>query len=371
MDTFVLEDVCNNILNSEDLDSYTTPPLISTERSAVHEHCKKVGLISKTLHIHGIPEKKIEITKREKNKEQQKEFLVTREMVDFFSRFSGVPIPTTNPDYVQYYLTELKNYYNCQLWNGFIEDVKKYGFGKMKLDSLYVRAKIIEYIKENKEFVEFCKIDYDLPKDFRTKNSVYKQNNANKYFLSIDIKSANYTNLQKNCPSINKSWKELVMTYTNSEFLAESKYLREIVFGELGNKKLLATILLLIKSFDDMVQLNENLKSNLKKVVISTDEIIYEISNTFDVTQLTYILDSLDKERKIYRVEKFKLIQLKPYSYFVKEIDGGKVQFKSINKMWIMQCVKHYQGKELTLYDKKFTYEDFESTFDDLLMFDE
>lgn len=364
-------------ISSDELGSFTTQPLNSKQRAEVHELCKNAGLITKSLSIFNCPEKRIEIKKS--NPSEIVDFEITKEMIEFFAKFAQVPIPTTNPLSVTYYLEELKKYYNCHLWSIFIKEVQKNGLGKLRYDCGHVRTEIIKYIKENPEYVAFCELptsdlNQRAPIEIRTKNSIYQQNHTNKHFISVDIKSANYTFLKSVCPSITKSWKELVGTFVDSEFIAESKYIREIVFGELGNKKLLSNILLLIKRVFDLVESDDVLRSALVKTVCTTDEIIYEVSDNYDIAYFNSKIHEIDPDQSVYRVEKFKLVQLTPYPYFVKEIDMptgiNKIQFKSINKNHIMQCIKHYEGRPVNTADKKFMCEEFEATFDDVLVFD-
>lgn len=76
--------------------------------------------------------------------------------------------------------------------------------------------------------------------DTRQKYDIYNIANSGKIFLSIDIIQANFTILRDLCPSIfvkdSKvlSWYKFVKNLTKSEFIAKSKYFRELVFGNTG-----------------------------------------------------------------------------------------------------------------------------------------
>lgn len=368
-----MEDIvnaCNDILNGS-IESYKTRPLDSTERANVHEYCKNIALISTTVKIHGLTEKFIIIEKPNQSNQpiQSNQNKITHEAIDWFSRYSMIPIPTTNPDHINYYLTELKNYYDCKQWDPFVTELNNSGLSALKSEANKIKFGIIQLIKNNEEYINFCKADTTQSKSKTiTKKSVYNHTNAGKYFLSIDIKSANFTNLKKYCPSIQGKWEDLVKIFSDSIFLAKSKHLREIIFGELGNKKLFSTINIMITDADDLLKLSD-FYNQLDMVTQSTDEIIYEISEDFDISQVKNILNQIDPTEQIYRIEKFKLVQLEPYQYFVKELSDGQIQFKSIPKYFIMQCVKHYINSDLTDLDKKFMYEDFEAMFSDLLTF--
>lgn len=355
-----------DFLKSGLTDSHTTIPLTSSERAIVHEACKNAGLLSNSIPIHGSDKKRMQIIRPS----SPEEFTVTKEMVEFFSKFAQIPIACHNPKYIEYYLKELGNYYNCYLWDIFIKEVREKGLPTLKHESGHVRGEIIKYFRENQDYINLCSQPLEPPKGITTKNNIYNATNAGKYFVSVDVKSANYTYLKSMCPSITYKWEDLVLLYVDSQFIAKSKHIREIIFGELGNRKLLTNILSLVKRVIDVVENDQELSSTMRKVVCSTDEVIYEVDKEFDVNAFIEKVKTIDPNETTYRIEKFKLVQLKPYSYFVKEIHTGKVQFKSIEKNWVLQCVKHYQGKQFELFDKKFTQDGFEATFDEELMFD-
>lgn len=360
---------CKKVLDCE-IESFITPPLNSAERAKVHEYCKNLGLLTKTLKIHGLIEKKIQIFKFDPNSEAVQSFEITHEMVDFFSRYSLVPLPTNNPQNVLYYVDEMKDYYSCHLWDIFLEEVKATGFSKMRDECNKIKSGIIGEINKNVDYIEFCNSEIPMPKSIINKSSIYNHTHSGKYFVSIDIKSANFTNLKKYCPSIPRQWKAFVGRFSGSKFLAESKHLREIIFGELKNKKLFSTIWLMMHDVDNLLATVQELYQQLKKVMCTMDEIIYEVDKDFDITPIQNLVLTIDPSREIYRIEKFKLVQLSPHQYFVKELSDGQIQFKSIPKYLIMQCIKYYNKKSLTEYDKKFSFEDFEATFSDLLIFD-
>jgi hypothetical protein len=347
-------------------ENHTTIPLTSLERAIVHEVCKNAGLLSISIPIYGSDKKRIQIIKRN----SPEEFIVTQEMVEFFSKFAQIPIACHNPKYIEYYLKELGDYYNCHLWDIFIKEVREKGLPTLKHKIGHVRTEIIKYFRENQDYINLCSQHLEPPKDITTKDNIYNATHVGKYFLSVDVKFANYTYLKSMCPSITHKWEDLVLLYVDSQFIAKSKYIREIIFGELGNRKLLTNILSLVKRVIDIIKNDPKLLNTMKKVMCSIDEVIYEVDKEFDVNAFIEIVKTIDPDETTYRIEKFKLIQLKPYSYFVKEIHTGKVQFKSIQKNFVLQCIKYYQGKQLELFDKKFMQDGFEATFDDELIFE-
>lgn len=371
-------------IKSGELKSYTTEPLNNAERSVIHETVKNAGLVSKSVTIAGMREKQVEIfcpiQLAEQNLQTNNSFCITKEMVEFFISFSGIPIPSTNPKYIEYYLNLFAKYYDTNLWQIFVDDVKLYGLGHMRSELNNVKTKIIESIRTNSEYVEYCSKKPINIVDLATNNDIYNQTNLSKWFVSIDIKAANWTYLNWVCPNFcnnnqNKVWEIFVKNYTNSNFLAKSKPLREITFGQLGNKKILKEILMLINEINVIVA--NYFSESMKKVVCTTDEIIYEIDENYNIADFINKVKDIDPTERIFRIEKFRLVQLKPYKYFVKEIICNnsnittKVQFKMITKRHLAQCIKKYENKLNTLcdLDRKFTFEDEDVTLDDTLRF--
>lgn len=119
----------------------------------------------------------------------------------------------------------------------------------------------------------------------------------------------------------------------------------------------------------------------MKKVVCSTDEIIYEIDKSYDISDFINSIKQIDPSESVYRVEKFNLLQLCPYNYFVKIIQANtniddiklfntKYQFKLMPKRHLIQCIKHCESEtNITELDKKITFEDEDVTQDNQLVF--
>lgn len=108
------------------------------------------------------------------------------------------------------------------------------------------REKLIQTVKTTNDFQEFN--TSNISQKFVTnpiakpnKTSSYTQDSEQKYYLSIDLKSANFTALHFVNPNILKntrSYKEFVRYVLDNEFFidyfSESKYCRQVIFGQLN-----------------------------------------------------------------------------------------------------------------------------------------
>lgn len=319
------------------------------------------------------------------------QFTMTKERVDFFNKFSKLPIPTNSPEHLDYYINLMDKYYNARsTYTNFEHDMQKIGYSQLKSRINVVKSNIISSIKDNEDYKEFINptniIKPKYPVGYVGKSSIYNHTNSNQYFISIDIRSANWTCLKRFCKNFTGSWSEFASKFTMSKFLQNSKYFREYVFGELGSKKLEQFIPDFVFDIETIIStdLEEYRWSFVKKVSSTRDEIIYrfDLSNDLEDKHIMYeqiynkicdIANLIDATNSTYRVELFLLKQLEPRDFFVKEIiksndaNSPKIQFKQVPKHYICQAIKHYEGVPIELPDKKFMFENSICSFDDEL----
>ena len=388
MDELEIKKICNKIISGE-IEFWLSEPIDSSSRFQIHKQLDLIPeLKSESVIVEGIcGKKKIKISKNtllnkiELLNSEEKSFQLDSEKVEFFNKFSKLPIPTNSPENLPYYLDTLKGFYNTNQYDNFVSDIKLLSYAKIKNGITDTKNQIIEHIKSNSEYKNFL-TSTKIPvysDNYVGKSSIYNSSYTNKYFLSIDIKSANWVCLKRNTnSSYTGSWTDFVSKFTPSKFIQESKYFREFVFGELGSKKIDKFMSELIYELEQLIKSDSNLSSQINKINCTRDEIIYEIidPDNFDFDSLIENIKQIDPDFSIYRVETFYLRQLKPYDYFVKEIDKSndqkshKVQFKKIPKHFILQAIKHYTKKPIELLDKKFIFENFICSLDNNLQFD-
>lgn len=368
-------EVCQDVKIGK-LPVFCTKPLSSKHRALIYDFVRSAypELDVESLLVNGMLEKKIIITPKHirKTDESVSKFCaythMTAESINIFSGYAKVPIPTTDPAYFNYYMTILDKYFGCiekqRLFELYVGSRK---LGEIKNEIGVLLKMIVSHIRSHEEYVDFSKVPRERPMDhdgseLLTRNKMYNRTRANKFFLSIDIRSANYSVLREFCPSMSKmSWRKFMSNFTDSEFIIQSKQFREIVFGELGNKAVLKLALSFIKHVRTM-QLEKY--PEIQKVFCSEDEIVYEVDHDFDVESFTKSVNDLDTQiaptkvataSEIYRVEMYKLIQIGQLDYYVREFTDGRKDFKNVPKKFIMQCIKYYEKSEIIDLDRKFT----------------
>lgn len=372
-----------DLVKTGKINIFYTDPLASKQRAQMYDFIRShyPELDVESVPIIGMSEKKMVITLRSIRKEKNNgiiifehvaekpidsfikrdDALMTSEFINIFSYYAKIPIPVTDPKYFSYYMEIMDKYFGCfekkKVFMKYIEPKKP---GEIKSEIGRLLKIVVSHIKSSSEYAEFLNVPYVRPPDLLTKNKLYCSQHAGNYFVSVDMKSANYSVLREFCPTLSKkNWREFISDFTDSEFIIQSKQIREIIFGVLGNKTILKFASLII----NYVGLMQILKfPEIKKVFCSEDEIVFKVNEDFDLDLFTKSVNELCPSKvvdasEIYRVEMYKLVQLGQFDFFVREFTDGRRDFKNVPKKFIAQCIKYYEKNEILEVDRKFTDE--------------
>lgn len=133
---------------------------------------------------------------------------LNRSLVKRFSRMAGLPLPSYNPDYLEYYL---KLYNDSELndrYDKFIEVLQYYGIEYadpeaaeqvMRSEMHIINDELLASIKESDGFLKLQADDlskYRFSCNLPTRD-VDKVNNVDKIFLSIDLKQGCFQTLKR------------------------------------------------------------------------------------------------------------------------------------------------------------------------------
>lgn len=143
---------------------------------------------------------------------------------------------------MEYYLNTMKPYYGIEQYDNFMSDIKTIGYQQIKHDVIKIKNELVSLLKSNSQYQIFISnesLKLKYPQNFTNNKSIYNSNNIDKNLLSIDIRSSNWTCYKKiTSYEMDYSWAKLISQYTSSKCIQNSKYLREVVFGEMNSKKL-------------------------------------------------------------------------------------------------------------------------------------
>lgn len=112
------------------------------------------NLIAKSVGVEGINVKKKVVIEKisDKNTKQVK---ITKEQIELFIKYSKLPIPINLQENFKYYIDLFEPYYDIEIFNYFINDIKTIRYGQIKSDISKVKNEIINLLKSNLEYKSF------------------------------------------------------------------------------------------------------------------------------------------------------------------------------------------------------------------------
>lgn len=272
-------------------------------------------------------------------------------------------------------------------FNGNADAFLKYFYG--------VRDKMINDILGCEAYKNFINADMNMfpiseNLKYIPKGNVYNSENVGKIFLSIDLKSANFQALKFFDKSIVKNedtYEEYLKHYTLSDYIAKSKYTRQVVFGKCNASRQIAIEKHLMSKFVDCFKYEDEL---LKLVRFNNDEVVFEVNwhnllsqiglNTFkklwqkqieqaskdsgvDVSYKFFKLEAVclhskkrDKDRNLTYVLRFDCFD---------NYDGFKYEFKTLPSIYHAITYKLYEHLAQCKNDYYFEYEGLDAYIDD------
>jgi hypothetical protein len=265
---------------------------------------------------------------------------------------------------IEYFEYALGEYGILEEWKKFIKKVDERFGSKEEYRKYYWETKesFLKYVKNLPEFQAFntqdmSKFKFDFPKDV-TKGDPYKDTNAGKTLLSIDLKKANWQAL-KYCGVFKdiENYEDLIERFTDIDFIKKSKYLRSVVFGQLNPSRHTTVESYLVNL------IRPEISDRLKLICMAQDELVYEVPT--DIILLKSDLEGTEREIKEkyglnVTAEYYKLnqtileanISKKQYKIYSKQsLCGEGTEYKCIpNNLWLI-FRKLSTGRELCEYD--------------------
>lgn len=305
-----------------------------------------------------------------------------RDLAQRFVSDYNLPIPIINEDLFNYHLCLYNKVYgSLDKWKLLLNLInnKFKGDKNLFLDEYYqIRDKIINSVKKTDAFLKFDNstyASYTIPEDITSKN-VYAQDNIGKIFISIDITKANFQILRETDKDIvfgADTYEDFVGKFTDLDYFKESKYTRQVIFGNLNPKKQIARE----KSFT--LRMYEMLKSyaishEWKQVSVSNDEIVYAVTkascNKNEIIKLIKEKLGIEVKVNMYRLDGYKLNfrdsgHEKLTFYTKTDMFNGKVRFVSVPLQYHSIIFKHYYGLPTCNEDYHFNYEGIDCIFNE------
>lgn len=201
--------------------------------------------------------------------------------------------------------------------------------------------------------------------NFTRKTDVYSSANDGKKFISIDLEKANFQICKKYDKNIvlgAKTYDEFIKKFTDSEYFVNSKYLRQVIFGNIAPKRQNTMEKYYTGKILDF--LIENKFFSPEDIRVYThDEIVFNTPEYLTEEKTKEIYDAILNEFDLKtHVESYTVKEI-CNSYFAKVQNNGKVSFKGVPAYLYAQVYKKYFGLEIEKRDLMFLYESMPAYF--------
>ena len=246
----------------------------------------------------------------------------------FYDRLTVIDILFDSVSKFDTFCMELSGFCNAEEYFNYYNDVKN---------------SMIEHIRSAPDYEKFrCDFVSSTPK-----KELYAPSNDGKAFISIDMKSANFTALKRFSKNIFDcdTWEEFASKFTYSKHIINSKYIRQVILGACNPKAQIKYETLL------MNMLYEHILKTIPSVSLyslETDEIILNIPERgcgFSLSELRKAINSCPKGIGAdVQVSLFELEKLNGTNGYVKHYyePTRREDFKGLDVETFNQVVKYY-----------------------------
>lgn len=243
-----------------------------------------------------------------------------------------------------------------------------------------IRDTIITTIENSDSYKRFLNIDlkdYNYEKNNVSESNVYNESNVGKFFVSIDLKKANFQTLKFIDKSIVMgcdTYDEFIDYFNGDDYFKKSKYTRQVIFGKLNPKRTIFFEKFLINS----ILKNENnlsLKSLLNKSTlysVSCDEIILLLGDNVNVlnNDILSLVDKIHSEvltnhGLLTSIELFKLGTIRCVNHNNNIVDGyikynclnNESRLKGVSNIFFPQVYSYFKNIPIDEKDLYFSAE--------------
>ena len=302
---------------------------------------------------------------------------LTNKLKKRFIKDCGLPIALTDSPYFEYFIDLYDKAFNTkQKLISFMEIVDRFETETEVLDYLQsVTDMVVEKIKEKTAYQEFLNADMNkfAVKSKYPSSSIFKECHTGKELISIDLSKANFQAMNYFDKSIlnASSYKECLKNFgVIDEYILNSKYIRQVIFGNLNSKRLATIEKYLIFKIVEKLE-----AQNYTILLVTDDEIVLEgnkeIFDTIldivqpldiDVAVELFTLKTLRRENgQPFKSEKF---FVKEFSHYTDE-KTMSFEIKATDATFYPQFFKLIMGMKITENDLVFVNEGFVAQYRD------
>lgn len=298
-----------------------------------------------------------------------------------FTKDYNLPINIFNEEMFSYYRELYKEFWPTDAENRMNEEIKQCNDSVDAWLAHYaeIRDNIIFTLENSEEYIQFNNSDlskYDIPNLSVGERSLYNEENEGNIFLSIDLRKANFQALKYVGVLPDETYKDFIYRNNGSDYFADSKYLRQVIFGKLNPKRQIKVEKYLIYQIHKcFAQLFIDNLFAFQLYSLNSDEIIYSLPTLSYVPTKT-MLELFEKHVKevlgieiraeVIEVSRLNIVNAngnKVDAYIRKNLHTGVETLKKASTTFFPQIWKLYKGLEITEMDRTFFFEDQLATF--------
>lgn len=237
-----------------------------------------------------------------------------------------------------------------------------------------LRDTIINTLENSEEYIAFNNRDmseFDIPNICIGEHSLYNEETDGGLFLSIDLKKANFQALKYVGVLKDNTYEDFIHRFGGSDYFANSKYLRQVIFGKLNPKRQVKVEKYLVYKIHSLI----NGTDSIELYSINSDELVYKCTNLKDLLtedKLKFI-EVLVKEKfnidiraEIVSIKRLKIVNCngnKVDAFIRTNIYTKEEKIKKASALFFPQIYKLYKGEEINEKDLTFFVEDQLATF--------
>lgn len=243
-----------------------------------------------------------------------------------------------------------------------------------------IRDNIIKTVENSESYKRFNTLSmsqYKIPNINVSKNAVYNQSNIGKTFLSIDLSSANFQALKwvnKNIVLNTETYGDFIGKFTNLDYIKESKYTRQVIFGKLNPARHITVEKYL--TYKVWETYSKNFVDQTKLVSFSNDELVIEINtdichpSTYEIEK--YILETLNLNvhAEYFFLEGIRLVKksnghFRDMCFAKHNLYDDRTKLMCVPLPYFAITYKLFHNMVLCEYDYHFNYEGIDCKFNE------
>lgn len=311
--------------------------------------------------------------------QKQTNFEIPAKLKERFCRDYSLPIKIFEEPYFTERLELMDKIFPSTLENydKFIEKLKTYDNPQDYLEEYNkIKDEAIDFIKNTEAFQDFNNINMNIfAKEIRQQlpsHDIFKPSNIGRYFISIDMKKANFNALRNYNPEIfgnAATWEEFISKFTDNKYIIKSKYIRQVILGNCNPKRHVTYEKYLMNKFLTVIEDNFHKKFFEKIAFFSNDEIIFDITD-LDMDEETNhnvfqrIQSLADKFEVPLKVEQFQLGKVTNTDGYIK--NGSETEFKCLDSTMYPIVLRKFFNERIQENDKVFIFNGMKARLIDL-----